>query len=232
MSEGLGKKAYKVTRFDWISLLFFFAWWTKKNKQTACRLVDKWIHIPLVKGAKLNSDCKIWVCFGKKKVNNLLLAFKQISWVLIWGPFVPATQQSSHITDFQKCTVCFNIQANYALNPRRPRSCQSGQEKRCNRSLQAWVEEPLGTLTDRTPISKWSSGCCLLIGHKNALYYWVEFANSNSWVLFVSLYITAIVLITACLVLAHAPKECMQSGNFHFDISYPFQNTVYPKTKT
>ena len=111
MSEGLGKKAYKVTRFDWISLLFFFAWWTKKKKQTACRLVDKWIHIPLVKGAKLNSDCKIWVCFGKKKVNNLLLAFKKISWVLIWGPFVPATQQSSHITDFQKCTVCFNIQA-------------------------------------------------------------------------------------------------------------------------
>ena len=34
----------------------------------------------------------------------------------------------------------------------------------------------------------------------------------------------AIVLITACL--AHAPKECMQSGNFHFDISYPFQNTA------
>ena len=111
------------------------------------------------------------MCFGKKKVNNLLLAFKKISWVLIWGPFVPATQQSSHITDFQKCTVCFNIQANYALNPRRPRSCQSGQEKRCNRSLQAWVEEPLGTLTHRTPISKWSSECCLLIGHKNALYY-------------------------------------------------------------
>ena len=69
----------------------------------------------------------------------------------------------------------------------------------------------------------WAQKCFVL---------WVEFANSNSWVLFVSLYITAIVLMTACLVLAHAPKECMQSGNFHFDISYPFQNTVYPKTKT
>ena len=45
-----------------------------------------------------------------------------------------------------------------------------------------------------------------------------------------SLYITAIVLITACL--ADAPKECMQSGNFQFDISYPFQNTVDLKTKT
>ena len=34
-----------------------------------------------------------------------------MSLVLIWGPFVPATQQSSHITNFQKCTVCLNIQA-------------------------------------------------------------------------------------------------------------------------
>ena len=41
---------------------------------------------------------------------------------------------------------------------------------------------------------------------------------------------TAIDLITACL--AHAPKKCMQSGNFLFDINSPFQNTVYPKTKT
>ena len=30
---------------------------------------------------------------------------------------------------------------------------------------------------------------------------------------------TAIVLITACL--AHAPKKCMQSGNFQFDIKFP-----------
>ena len=31
--------------------------------------------------------------------------------------------------------------------------------------------------------------------------------------------------------LAHAPKKCTQSGNFQFDINYPFQNTVYSKTK-
>ena len=45
---------------------------------------------------------------------------------------------------------------------------------------------------------------------------------------FVSSYTTAINSITACL--AHAPKKCMQSGNFHFDINSPFQNTFYPKT--
>ena len=54
-------------------------------------------------------------------------------------------------------------------------------------------------------------------------------ANSISWVLFVSSYTTAIDLITACL--AHAPKKCMQLGNFQFDINSPFQNTVYRKTE-
>ena len=40
-----------------------------------------------------------------------------------------------------------------------------------------------------------------------------------SWVLFVSLYTTAIVSITDCL--AHAPKTCTQSGYFQFDIKSP-----------
>ena len=41
----------------------------------------------------------------------------------------------------------------------------SGQEKRCNESFQAQAEKPLGTDSHRT-ISKWSSECWLLIGHK------------------------------------------------------------------
>ena len=36
--------------------------------------------------------------------------------------------------------------------------------------------------------------------------------------------------ITACL--AHALKKCTQSGNSQININSPFQNTVYPKTKT
>ena len=51
------------------------------------------------------------------------------------------------------------------LHPRRPRSSQSGRVKRRDESFQAWVEEPLGTDSQRT-ISKRSSDCRLLIGHK------------------------------------------------------------------
>ena len=51
-------------------------------------------------------------------------------------------------------------------HPRRPRGSQWGREKRCDESFQSWAEEPLGTDSHRT-ISKGSSECWLLIGHKN-----------------------------------------------------------------
>ena len=50
-------------------------------------------------------------------------------------------------------------------HPRRPRGSKSGPEKRCDESFQAWAEDPLGTDSYRT-ISKRSSECWLLIGHK------------------------------------------------------------------
>ena len=50
-------------------------------------------------------------------------------------------------------------------HPRRPRGSQSGREKSYDESFQAWVEEPLGTDSHQT-ISKRSSECWLLIGHK------------------------------------------------------------------
>ena len=99
-----------------------------------------------------------------------------------------------------------------------PGGGQWGREKRRDESFQAQAEKPLGTDSHRT-ISKRSSECWLLTGHKNALYYCAQSANSFSWVLFVSSYTTAIVSITACL--AHAPKKCTQSGNFQFDIKSP-----------
>ena len=79
------------------------------------------------------------------------------------------------------------------FHPRRPRGSQSGWEKRQDESFQAWAKEALGTDSHQT-ISKNSSGCRLLIGHKNSLYYCAQLANSFSWVLFVSLYTMAIVL--------------------------------------
>ena len=51
------------------------------------------------------------------------------------------------------------------LHPRRPRGSQSGREKRRNESFQVRAKEPLGTDSHRT-ISKNSSRCRLLIGHK------------------------------------------------------------------
>ena len=52
-----------------------------------------------------------------------------------------------------------------------------GRHKRLNESFQAGAGEPLGTDSYWT-ISKRSSEYWLLIGHKNALYYWAQSANS------------------------------------------------------
>ena len=52
-----------------------------------------------------------------------------------------------------------------STHPRRPRDSKSGPEKRCDESFQAWAEEPMGIDSYRT-ISKRSSECWLLIGHK------------------------------------------------------------------
>ena len=50
-------------------------------------------------------------------------------------------------------------------HPRRPRGSQSGREKWWDESFQVRVKEPLGTGSHQA-ISKNSSGCRLLIGHK------------------------------------------------------------------
>ena len=50
-------------------------------------------------------------------------------------------------------------------HPRRPRGSQSGQEKNRDESFKVRAKEPLGTDSHRT-ISKNSSGCRFLIGHK------------------------------------------------------------------
>ena len=57
----------------------------------------------------------------------------------------------------------FSSQQRY-YHPRRPRGSQSGRKRR-GESLQVRAKEPLGTDSHRT-ISKNSSRCLLLIGHK------------------------------------------------------------------
>ena len=53
-------------------------------------------------------------------------------------------------------------------HPRRPRGSQSGREKGRDESFHVRAKEPLGTDSHRT-ISKNSSGCQFLIGHKKRL---------------------------------------------------------------
>ena len=52
-----------------------------------------------------------------------------------------------------------------SAHPRRPRGSQSSREKRWDESFQVRAEEPQGTYSHKT-ISKNSTGCRLLIGHK------------------------------------------------------------------
>ena len=56
------------------------------------------------------------------------------------------------------------------FHPRRPRASRSGREKRRDESFQVRAKEPLGTDSHRT-ISKNSSGCRLLIGHKKCFVF-------------------------------------------------------------
>ena len=114
------------------------------------------------------------------------------------------------------------------LHPRRPRGSQSGGRKGATKVFKHRRKSPWVTDSHRT-ISKRSSECWLLIGHKKCFVLLCPIGDSFSWVLFVRSYMTAIDWITACLALA--PKKCTQSGKFQFDINPPFQNTVYPKTK-
>ena len=85
----------------------------------------------------------------------------------------------------------FKITWRHSNHPRRPRGSQSGREKRRNESFQVRTKEPLGTDSHRT-ISKSSSRCRLLIGHKKCFVLLCPIGEHISWVLFVCSYTTAI----------------------------------------
>ena len=100
-------------------------------------------------------------------------------------------------------------------HPWRPRGGQSGRETRRDKSFQAQAEKPLGTDSHWT-ISKWSSECWLLIGHKKCFVLFCPIGEQH--------------LLSSFRELVHdgywhALKKCMQSGIFQFDINATFQNT-------
>ena len=117
-------------------------------------------------------------------------------------------------------------------HPWRPRGSQPGWEKRLDR-------RKFSRMGGRAPGYRLSpehfqavKRMLALIGHKNALYYCAQSANSISWALLVSSYTPAIDSITACL--SHAPKKCTRLGNFQFDINSPYcepkTNDAFPVT--
>ena len=111
-------------------------------------------------------------------------------------------------------------------HPRRPRGSQSGREERRDESFQVRAKEPLGTDSHRT-ISKNSSGCRLLIGHKKCFVLLCpigEHISMSSFRVFVHDGYGLDHGLSSVL-LGYAPKKCTQSGNFQFDIKSPSDST-------
>ena len=182
--------------------------------------------------------CVFWkVSVGLKcvRMSRILWVWNLLSqyWLEIETSFwffpVPWGRQLSHrVKKFdwlidQCLTLTFLDTRRWTSHPRRPRGSQSGWEKRRDESFQVRAKEPLGT-NSHWIISKNSSGCRLLIGHKKSLCIIVPNRRTVSPELFS--YTRAIVSIMACW--AHAPKKCTPSGN---KIPIWFQNIVCPKTK-
>ena len=101
---------------------------------------------------------------------------------------------------------------------RRPRGSQSGREKRCDESFQVRAKEPLGMDSHRA-ISKNSSGCQLLIGHKNCFVLLCPIGEQ-----FLLSSFREFVHDGYCFdhgLSGSCTKKCTQSGNFQFDIKSP-----------
>ena len=90
-------------------------------------------------------------------------------------------------------------------HPPRPRGGQSGREKGRDESIQVRAKEPLGTDSHRT-ISKNSSGCRLLIGHKKCFVLLCPIGEQFLLSSFREFVHNGYCFDHACL--AHAPKKC------------------------
>ena len=109
-------------------------------------------------------------------------------------------------------------------HPRRPRGSQSGREKKRDESFQVRAKEPLGTYSLRT-ISKTSSGCQLLIGHKKCFVLLCPIGEHILMSSFRVFLHDGYCLDHGLYIVAYAPKKCTQAGNFQFDIKSPSDPT-------
>ena len=101
-----------------------------------------------------------------------------------------------------------------------------GSGEKAGRKFSLRAKEPLGTDSHRT-ISKNSSGCRLLIGHKKCFVLLCpigEHISMSSFRVFVHDGYGLDHGLSSVL-LGYAPKKCTQSGNFQFDIKSPSDPT-------
>ena len=100
-------------------------------------------------------------------------------------------------------------------HPRRPRVSQSGREKGRDESFQVRAKEPLGTDSHRT-ISKNSSGCRLLIGHKKCFVLLCPIGEQFLLSSFREFVYDGYCLTTLAWFVHQA---CAYKGNFYFLLS-------------
>ena len=135
----------------------------------------------------------------------------RVQWIILvwnWGKFSESLPHWYHL-HFPRVIILGS------QHPRRPRGSQLSREKRRDESFQAQVEEPLGTDSHRT-ISKRSSECWLLIGHKKCFVLLCPIGEQflvSSFREFVhDWYYVA-------TVARFVHKACAYKGNFHFLLS-------------
>ena len=109
-------------------------------------------------------------------------------------------------------SLLYRIDELAVYHPRRLRGSQSGQEKRREQSFHVRAKEPLGTDSHRT-ISKTSSRCRLLIGHKKCFVLLCPIGEQFFLSSFRELVHDGYCLSTPARFVHQA---CASKGNFYF----------------
>ena len=124
----------------------------------------------------------------------------------------------------------FFILMQIKFHPRRPRGSQSGWEKGRDESFQVRAKEPLGTDSHRA-ISKNSSGCRLLIGHKKCFVLLCPIGEQFLLSSFPEFVLDGYCFNHALSGSCTKEMQAVRKLSVWYKIPIWSQNTVCPKTK-
>ena len=124
----------------------------------------------------------------------------------------------------------FFILMQIKLHPRRPRGSQSGWEKGRDESFQVRAKEPLGTDSHRA-VSKNSSGCRLLIGHKKCFVLLCPIGEQFLLSSFPEFVLDGYCFNHALSGSCTKEMQAVRKLSVWYKIPIWSQNTVCPKTK-